>query len=236
MADLAVLVPTRERVDRFVAMADACHNLAAGTVEVVAYVDDDDPQLDQYRKEMLGRGRLLVGPRLSLSAATNFAATWVLNPRNGDCPRWLASMGDDHLPRTAGWDFTLAQECGEVGWAYGDDQLQGGRLPTAWVQTANLARALGWVMLPACQHMYVDNAVAALGKAADAIRYVPQVVIEHLHPIARKAAVDATYLATNTNQQYARDQAAYRAWLADGLDRAVERVRQLQHKTTSVGR
>lgn len=230
MSDLAVLVPTRARPERFATMAEACLNLAAGAVQVVAYVDDDDPELDAYREVARTRARLLVGPRLGLSQATNFAATWVLNPRNGPPPRYLASLGDDHMPRTAGWDWTLAQACGRVGWAYGDDRVQGKRLPTAWVQTANLARLLGWMMLPACQHMYVDNAVLALGRAADCISYIPQVVIEHLHPAAGTAQVDDSYRESNAPARYRADGEAYRAWLADGLQHAAAKVRTLQYR------
>jgi hypothetical protein len=54
-----------------------------------------------------------------------------------DPPRYLASLGDDHRPRTKGWDRRLIDAIeslgGAPGIAYGDDKLQGAALPTAWV-------------------------------------------------------------------------------------------------------
>lgn len=225
MADLAVIVPTRERVERFRQLAEAVEATAAGEVELVACVDDDDPQLELYRPIVRAAGRLLIGRRQSLSRWTNFAAQWVLNPANGPVPRYLASMGDDHLPRTYGWDKTLAQACDPIGWAYGDDGYQGGRLPTAWVQSTELARRLGWMMLPACEHLYVDNVVLKLGQATGMIRYLPEVLIEHMHPVAGKAEQDDSYQASNSRQRYREDAAAFRDWLRGGLAADVRRVR-----------
>jgi betaine-homocysteine S-methyltransferase len=41
------------------------------------------------------------------------------------------------------------------------------------------------MMLPGCEHMYVDNAVLELGRAANRIAYVPEVVIEHPELVAQ---------------------------------------------------
>lgn len=224
MANLAIIVPTRERADRFAAMVDAVQATATGSVEVVACVDADDPELELYRPIVRPVGRLLVGPRQSLSAWTNWAAQWVLNKANGAPPRHLASLGDDHLPRTPGWDVALAEACGGHGYAYGDDLAQGVNLPTAWVQTASTVRALGWMMLPSCGHLYVDNAILELGRAAGILRYCPDVVVEHMHPVVGKAEVDDSYRASNSRLQYRNDGLAFKAWVRDGLAADVARL------------
>ncbi len=78
-------------------------------------------------------------------------------------------------------------------------------------------RALGWMMLPTAQHMYVDNAVLELGRATGRILYRPNVIIEHLHPVAGKAAWDASYRESNADERYVADRTAFEAWRAEQL-------------------
>jgi hypothetical protein len=233
MADLAVITPTRGRPERFAALVSAIHRSAAGSVDIWAGLDADDPS--EYLAALRDRpGSDAVvgtrGDRRSLSAWTNLLALEALDGWHP--PRYLASLGDDHLPRTVGWNRTLIEAIealpGGVGIAYGNDLLQGENLPTAWVVSADLVRAVGWMMLPTAQHMYVDNAVLALGKATGQIVYRPDVVIEHLHPSAGgKAAWDASYRESNTSERYERDRAAFEAWRRDGLAADVEKVKAL---------
>jgi len=214
--DLVVITPSRDRPEQFREMIRAVGETTDGRVEVLGLVDDDDPQLDWY--DRLGAA-LMVGKRRSLSAWTNEGARSVLAGRNGRTPRYLASLGDDHRPRGA-WDLKLIDAIEQLdgpGMAYGNDLYQGVNMPTAWVVSAEVVRALGWMMLPSCEHMYVDAAVLALGKAADRIVYRPDVVIEHLHPYAGKADMDASYRQSNAPERYAADRAAYEAWKRDGL-------------------
>jgi hypothetical protein len=213
---LAVIVPTRGRPGRLVRMFEACAKLAEGEVVVLPCVDDDDPALGGYKR--LGVP-LIVGPRMTLSGWTNAVALDLISGNLGPCPPYMASLGDDHIPRTKGWDRRLIeaiQASGGPGIAYGDDGLQGQALPTAWVMSTEIVAVLGWMMLPSCEHMYVDNAIRDLGEAAQCLTYVPSVVIEHMHYLAGKALEDNGYQRVNAPAQYERDLAAYREWLGDG--------------------
>jgi hypothetical protein len=242
--DLVVIVPSRGRPGRLAEMADAIAATAAGRVAVLACVDRDDPLLSGYQSLAMPGLTVITGQRKTLSGWTNTSAARVLR---GDLfplwrPRYLASLGDDHLPRTPGWDRLLAdaiEATGGPGFGYGDDRLQGERLPTAWVVSAAIVEALGWMMLPCCEHMYVDTAVGDLGRAADALAYLPDVVIEHMHPAAGKADRDDGYRRVNRPAQYRRDRAAYRTWLAGGLAADAATVRALRkehHGTTTEAR
>jgi hypothetical protein len=224
MADLVVITPSRGRPRQLAELAHTVRTTTDGRVEVVGLVDDDDPQRATYKALPCD---IWTGPRKSLSGWTNFAARVLLDGPPAECPRFLASMGDDHRPRTRNWDLYLIaaiEALGGSGWAYGSDLLQGENLPTAWVVSADVTRALGWMMLPACAHMYVDTAVGELGRATGLITYRPDVAIEHLHPLAGKADWDDTYLATNSAAQVAADHDAFEAWRRDGLVADVDRV------------
>lgn len=220
-AEVVALVPTRGRPGRFANMVHAVRATSGGRVEVVAGVDDDDPTRDEYLALAVS-GRMLgltvhVGRRRSLSSWTNALAAhhaWLAGVR------YLVSLGDDHMPRTDDWDLQMAVAIDAMsgpGWAYGDDLFQGERCPTAWMQSVELYRELGWMMLPGCGHMYVDNVVLELGRATGRIAYLPQVVLEHMHPVAGKAEVDRTYAASNHDRQYAADRAAFDVWKTTGL-------------------
>jgi hypothetical protein len=226
MADLAVITPTRGRPVRFDRMAESVRATTNGRVSVLGLVDDDDPMRPAYWGL---RWPLQIGPRRSLSGWTNKVALEML--AGDDPPRYLASLGDDHQPRTWGWDRKLVAAIealpGGVGIAYGNDLYQGGDLPTAWVVSAEVVRAVGWMMLPTCEHMYVDAAVLELGRACGQVVYRPDVVIEHLHPLAGKADWDDSYKASNTTARYEEDRQAFEAWRRDGLAADAAKVKAL---------
>lgn len=231
MADLVVLVPSRGRPTQLAELVEAVHATAAGTVEVIAAIDGDDPALADY--EALAPCRYVVGPRQSLCWWTNTLASGVLAANLEPVPRYLASLGDDHRPRTPGWDRKLIEAIEALpgpGFAYGNDLLQGKAMPTAWVASAEVVRALGWMMLPTCAHMYVDAAVLALGEACGRIAYRPDVIVEHLHPLAGKAEWDASYRESNADDRYVADRTAFEAWRAGQLATDAATVAALTHE------
>lgn len=232
LPDLTVLVPSRGRPAALADLAEAVHTTAAGAVEVLAAVDDDDPARDEYLQGASPRTyRVLVGPRRSLCGWTNELANLRLAAAVVPCPRYFASLGDDHRPRTPGWDRMLIEAIEQLpgpGFAYGNDLLQGRALPTAWVASTEVVRALGWMMLPTCAHMYVDAAILALGLDTGRIAYRADVIIEHLHPLAGKASWDPSYRESNSSGRYDADRAAYEAWHAN--QRAADAARLLAVK------
>lgn len=228
MADLVVITPSRGRPRQLNELAHAVTQTTGGRAEVLGLVDLDDPQRAAYRALPC---RIWTGERKSLSAWTNYAADQLLHGiAQADRPRYLASLGDDHRPRTRDWDLRLIEAIEALpgpGIAYGNDLLQGGAKPTAWVVAADLVRAVGWMMPPGCQHMYVDDAVRELGRVAGRIAYRPGVVIEHLHPAAGKAGWDDSYRESNTPARYEADRQAFEAWKRDGRAADVAKVQAL---------
>jgi hypothetical protein len=219
MPELVILTPTRGRAAQFARLVEAVSTTSAGDVSIHAGRDFDDPT--NYNT-LPGLRSPIVDPsvpravRRSLSAWTNALAERVL--ASPWPPAYLASLGDDHVPRTPAWDTILIdaiKAMGGTGIAYGNDLLQGRSLPTAWVMSADIVRTLGWVMLPTLEHMYVDNAILELGRAAGCITYRPDVVIEHMHPVAGKAEVDESYRSSNSAARMAADRRAFESWKAD---------------------
>lgn len=219
MTDLAIIVPSRARPERLREMIWMAATKATLDLEFWVGLDEDDPSdYSVAIDEAFANGVAVYAtrrPRMNLVEWTNFLARRALTAN--DSPPFLASLGDDHRPRTKGWDAKLCYAIERLdgpGFAYGNDLLQGARLPTAWVVSAEIVREVGWMMLPTCSHLFVDNAVKDLGEAAGRIVYRGDVVIEHEHPSAGKAATDQSYAESNSRDRYRADRDAYMAWRA----------------------
>jgi hypothetical protein len=78
--------------------------------------------------------------------------------------------------------------------------------------TADIVRAIGRTVPAIVQHLYCDNAVRDLGQAAGCLRYLPDVVIEHMHPTAGKSEWDDGYRAVNSADRRADDKRIYQRW------------------------
>lgn len=138
----------------------------------------------------------------------------------------LVFVGDDHRFRTPGWDRIVADANAEIGGGilYGNDLLRGEDLASAVFMDARIVRALGWMALPGCKHLFLDDAWMTLGRALGRLRYLPDVIVEHMHPTAGKAAWDADYARVNAPELYQHDAAFFHTWVRDGLAGDVERV------------
>lgn len=229
MRDLLVIVPSRGRPGRLADMLRAALALAESETDFVIGVDDDDPASYSLlwaalEPDLRPRVTVMSGPRDTVSGWTNHLAA-------GGQSRYraLASLGDDHMPRTQGWDRLLLGAIGAMGgtgFAYGDDGIQGAALPTAVAVSADIVRALGWMMPPSLRHYRIDDAWRDLGAGAGCLAYVPEVIIEHLHPGAGKAAFDATYADGASRDQ--EDEVAYQAWRRDRMAADIATVAALR--------
>lgn len=238
MSELLVIVPSRGRPESVARVVEAWAATGAFVPDVALtfVIDADDPEAARYEAAFAAvdlpdpaeRGPVsLVGadrwrplvPKLDLAAAT-----WA------DRHFAVAFMGDDHLPRTPGWAAHYVQALRELGTGivYGDDGIQGERLPTQWAMTADIVRTLVRMVPAPVEHLYCDNAIRDLGQAADCLRYLPDVLIEHMHPVAGKAPMDAGYARVNRRQQYQADRIRYETWRAVRLAADAEKVRALR--------
>ena len=171
-----------------------------------------------------GEGDVLeVGPRKGLCGTTNDVAV----RRAGEYP-FLASLGDDMVPRTRGWDLALCRaitDMGGTGFSYPWDGVRED-IPEAVVMSSGIVAALGWMCLPSLAHFYCDNVWDALGRGAGCIRHLRAVAVDHIHGRA-----DAT--SAGNGRSLAADRDAYWAWrrgrAADDIKTILElRERALQ--------
>ena len=225
-----MIVPSRGRPQNIAGLV-RCWQETTTDAHLMVAVDNDDPALSGYLDLELPALEplvtLAVGPRRRMVGTLNHLAV----PAAGNYFA-LGFMGDDHRPRTPGWDSELVKALREMGTGivYGDDLFQGERLPTAAVMTSDIVRVLGYMVPPSLTHLYVDNTWKAWGEGVGRLRYLPDVVLEHAHPLhprGAKAAWDPGYAEVNDPSMYARDGAAFQRYVATELDRDLKAMRAL---------
>jgi hypothetical protein len=228
MNDLIAVVPSRGRPDNARMLAEAFASLCTAGTQLVFAVDDDDPTLPGYTEllrdfsftEVVNRGPWQpMVPKLNGIASEAARLAFA-----------VAFMGDDHRPRIHGWDTAIIAALRDLGTGivYGDDLLQRERLCTAWAMTSDIVRTLGRMVPAPVEHMYCDNSVMDLGNLSGCLRYLPDVVVEHCHPLAGKAEWDIGYARVNRAEQFYRDKAAYQQWADSGRDADVAAVKALR--------
>lgn len=218
--DLLIIVPSRGRPENIDRLAKAF----AGTtcVELLVAIDDDDPEAAEYRRVAINHGALWLvrDIRRRLVGTLNHIAT----AEAAKSYRYVGFMGDDHLPRTPGWDVEYIRALDQVGpggIVYGDDKIQGPNLPTHVAMDRRIVDVLGYMAPPCLVHMCADNFWRDLGDQLGTLRYLPDVVVEHLHPIALTSAWDDRYAEVNAPAVMEADWAAYERWCADEMPSAV---------------
>lgn len=125
----------------------------------------------------------------------------------------VGMVNDDQRFRSKGWDRRVYETLlRKPGIAYGNDLFQGDALATSPFISVGVVRALGWYCLPVCEHLFVDNAWIDLGRKANCLTYLPDVVVEHMHPLAGKGEWDEGYERANNDRVTEHDRVAYERW------------------------
>jgi hypothetical protein len=88
-----------------------------------------------------------------------------------------------------------------------------------------IIRALGYMVPPGLEHLYLDDFWKRLGQDLGHLEYLPDVIIEHCHPNAGKATWDDGYERVNSPGQNAWDRAAYGAFLGGRWPGELARLR-----------
>lgn len=241
--ELAMIIPTRGRPENIRKVIGAWDFTNAWDVaNLILAVDADDPEIQGYRDvvaetENPDTGEPLV--RLVEMAvwmpmvhkldmvAKDVAEGW---PGTDGPPFALGFAGDDHLPRTINWAQTYLAKLRELktGLVHGDDGYQGSNICTEWAVTSDVVRTLGRMIPAPVEHMYSDVSIHDLMKAADALAYLPQVRIEHMHPIVKKAENDEQYQRVNSREQFRQDKIKYDGWRNGRMSEHLAAVKALQ--------
>lgn len=233
---LLTIVPTRSRPQNLTRVVQAWHDTDAFAdgAGLLFVGDNDDPQLPAYEKAFYDArpkaAKLWLGIAERwepLVPKLNRVAT-----RMADNVFALGFAGDDHLPRTVGWvrQYVAALDEMGTGIVHGNDGARGAELPTEWAMTADIVRELGAMVPAPVEHLFCDDAIKRLGQEANCLRYLPDVMIEHMHPLFGKAPGDEQYARVNRPSQYNTDGAVFASWQVRELPVQAQVIRQIKIK------
>lgn len=227
-----VLVPSRGRPLRAEAMARSAIETAVD-VRVTLIVDADDPELHWYRGivheyQADGSHALILRvleERVGYTGSLNQVSEEILEDLT-DRTDILGAFGDDVLFRTAGWDLSVREILSTPGIAYGDDLIHGKNHPSAVFISREIVEALGWLALPATSHQWADDGWKSLGQRAGILRFMPGVILEHMHPAVEKAEWDETYKSVFDSARAESDYNGFKGWLeGGGIEEDLEKLR-----------
>lgn len=231
MSEFCLVVTSRGRPDNVARLLDAIDATTTGDLDVWIVLDLDDPAILDYATKLegreLARGNLVAfaGARRGHIGSLN---EWCVKAAHHPYKfSIIGQMGDDHLPRTKGWDDAIRGALATPGIAYGNDLFQSANLPTAVFMSVEIIRATGKFAPEGLWHLYADNYWRDLGLNAGCLRYLPDVILEHLHPAADKSEWDETYEDSNASEVDRADAAAWDTYQIEQLPGDIEKVRAI---------
>ena len=206
MTSLAVITPSRGRPQNIKDLIESFGNTKA-TCDLWVVCDEDDPTLDQYKALNLDHLLIYERTQKGMARPLNLAARDIFALGKY---KYFGFLGDDHRPRSLYWDidWTIVLDQG-VGLVYGNDLLQGENLPTAVAMHGTIVQELDGMVPDHLLHLYLDNFWKTLGLDIGALTYLPETIIEHMHPLAGKAEVDQGYVDVNAPEVYDADKIVF---------------------------
>jgi hypothetical protein len=222
--ELAMIVPSRGRPHNIVEVIDSfSQTRSRGTTKLIIGVDNDDPKLYEYEmieRDAPGFVKFEYGPRLRMGGTLNKLAVKYAKKNH-----LIGFMGDDHRPRTHSWDQRFVEATQDsTAVMYGNDLIQGPNLPTAVVMTSDIINTIGYMVPPTMVHLFLDNFWLTLGRKLNRLYYVPEIIIEHVHPISGKVGWDQGYVEVNSGEQWNADEKAWNEYQANDLARDIHAI------------
>ena len=171
-------------------MAQSAKDTADGEIEIIAYVDEDEPYMGQYEELEV---KLFKTKRTVLSKYWNMAYEKAQGPIYMHC-------GDDLIFRTQGWD-TIVKEAfdryeDKIVFVHGDDghtsRDRAKTFGTHGFLHKNWVEAVGHFVPPHYSSDYNDTHLNDVAEMINRKVYV-DILTEHMHPAFGKGEMDKTH-------------------------------------------
>ena len=233
MNAISILTPTRNRpnnCDRFIKSLYETTQYT-GTLELLFYVDNDDPAKDIYKEieerwqNNFWRVEFVIGEPMSVSKSWNIIAEKSL----GD----IMIMGNDDLVyKTVRWDSKLMARLLELDNPYYlswfNDGINGNRHCAFPIITREWYDTLGYFSPGIFNFGYNDTWVYDIAKRVGKLNYMDEILVEHLHFSVGKSNMDDTYARNRTQEKgnlYRKDREIYERTSEDRII-AAEKIKE----------
>lgn len=169
-------------------LVESIRATATTPVEVVFYMDLDDPDSHQTAVEL--GAKHVIGERIVLSDMWNVAAAQA----SGEI---LMMCGDDIVFRTPGWDKRVLEAFDQypdkIVLVYGNDLIQHERHATHPFIHRRWYEAVGYLVPNGFSCDWSDTWLNDVAIELGRRHYLPDVITEHMHPVAGKARLDESH-------------------------------------------
>jgi glycosyl transferase/beta-hydroxylase protein BlmF len=231
MKKISILCPTRQRADRAFNYAWTVFNTARNSerVEVLFYVDTDDPENDLYIQWSINPTpyniTTVFGEPMSVSKSWNILAE--------KCTGDILLMGnDDLIHETEGWDEILEEVSNEfpddIYCAFFDDGINHGKHCAFPAVSRKWYNTLGYFTPGIFEFIANDTWVFDIAKKIDRVRYIPEVLVRHEHHSVTKVKDETTkrHREGANKDRIKRDLALFKKTNSD-RERAAEKLREI---------
>ena len=198
---ISILTPTRNRVNRLndFIMSVYGHTRKKGRVEMLMYVDADDPSLPQYKeydKHCQTEFADMLNIHFVFGESKSVSESW--NDLYAKSVGDILIMGnDDLLYRTSLWDLRIEKESerfrDDIYCMWMDDKINDNRHCAFPIVSRKWCETLGYFAPGVFKFGYNDTWVYDIAKRIGRCHWVPSVVGEHMHFTQIKSQTDDTY-------------------------------------------
>ena len=193
----SIIVPTRKRPVAVCELVETIFNTCDNIdlVEVLFYIDPDDSDsksciislIDKYGDNIKYTSS---NEELKLSQMWNYAYNTL---STGDI---IMLCGDDARFRTKSWDTLIRDEFlkqdDRIVLVYGDDMIQGAGLATHSFVHRKWIEVSGFWLPPYFCSDWVDTWLFTVSQILNRVKFLPDVITEHMHYSVGKSAFDST--------------------------------------------
>lgn len=190
---ISLCLPSRGRPEGLRRMVTSARFSAAwpNRVQVVVVLDEDDPQLRDYARVSAEPGiHAVIVPRMTMSDYWNVAAA----SAEGEV---LMLAADDIVFRSTGWDAMVEEAFwrarNRIALVYGRDGHADERMATHPFVSRQWVDTVGWMTQPGFVSDYADKGLHDMAEELGVLRYLPDVVTEHMHYAFGKGELDQTH-------------------------------------------
>lgn len=187
---ISLLCPSRERPDLARKMAESALSTCSAptNIEILFYVDHDDPKQDDYFRvfhDLVFMKRVLILSETDSIAVKSVGEAWnkLAYYSIGD---YLYMMNDDIVFQTTNWDLTLVSEhqrvfFDNIGVIFADDGINQGRHCAFPLVSRLWYEILGYFTPECFEFMAHDTYIFDIAKRVDRVHYCPDVFVQHKH-------------------------------------------------------
>lgn len=197
---------SRSRPDKFYKSLDNIRAMSNSVCYfVVAKIDSDDPNIDEYLK------RLEQYPEVRLKLGKSENKVHAINRDLTEIPNWhiLCSHSDDMKYFVKGFDDIIREQMDEDCFLHFPDGVINEKISTYSMMDKVYYERFGYIYFPHYKNVYCDNEAFDVAKLTGRHKFVNHQIFVHEHPIWGKAEWDEQYRKTEEPVGYARDGQLY---------------------------